>query len=78
MLAQAQLYEADHGEWPIVVLDDLPSELDLGQQRTVVEALVHEPVQIFLTSTEVPRCLIDVAVPFRTFHVEQGRVSALL
>jgi len=78
MLAQAQLYEADHGEWPIVVLDDLPSELDLAHQRTVVEALVHEPVQIFLTSTEVPRCLIDVAVPFRTFHVEQGRVSALL
>jgi len=78
MLAQAQLYEADHGEWPIVVLDDLPSELDLAHQRTVVEVLIHETVQIFLTSTEVPRCLVDVAVPFRTFHVEQGRVSALL
>ena len=78
MLAQAQLYEADHGEWPIVVLDDLPSELDLAHQRTVVEGLVRETAQIFLTSTEVPRCLADVAVPFRTFHVEQGRVSALL
>jgi DNA replication and repair protein RecF len=78
MLAQAQLYEADHGEWPIVVLDDLPSELDLAHQRVVVEALTHEAAQVFLTSTEVPRCLLDAAVPFRSFHVEQGRVSALL
>jgi len=78
MLAQAQLYQIDHGEWPIVVLDDLPSELDLAHQRTVVNALIQEAVQIFLTSTEVPRCLADAAVPFITFHVEQGRVSALL
>jgi len=78
MLAQAHLYQADHDEWPIVVLDDLPSELDLAHQRVVVEALAHEMAQVFLTSTEVPRCLLDAAVPFRSFHVEQGRVSALL
>ena len=78
MLAQAQLYQADHHEWPIVVLDDLPSELDLAHQRVVVDALTDEATQVFLTSTEVPRCLLDAAVPFHSFHVEQGRVSALL
>ena len=78
MLAQAQLYQDDHGEWPVVVLDDLPSELDLARQRVVVEALTQELTQVFLTSTEVPRCLVDAGVPFSTFHVEQGRVSALL
>jgi len=78
MLAQAQLYHADHGEWPVVLLDDLPSELDLAHQRVVVEALTREAAQVFLSSTEVPACLLDVAAPYRSFHVEQGRVSALL
>ncbi|HSE11418.1 MAG TPA: DNA replication/repair protein RecF [Rudaea sp.] len=78
MLAQAELFEADHGEWPIVVLDDLPSELDLAHQRVVVDALTRERAQVFLTSTEVPRSLLDAAVAFESFHVEQGRVSALL
>jgi len=78
MLAQAQLYHADHGEWPVVLLDDLPSELDLAHQRVVVEALTREEAQVFLSSTEVPACLLDVAAPYRSFHVEQGRVSALL
>jgi DNA replication and repair protein RecF len=78
MLAQAELYEADHGEWPIVVLDDLPSELDLAHQRAVLEEFSHERTQVFLTSTEVPRCLLDAEVPFVSFHVEQGTVTGLL
>lgn len=75
MLAQAELFEADHGEWPIAILDDLPSELDLAHQRVVVEALMRQGAQVFLTSTEVPRALLDAAIPFQPFHVEQGRVS---
>ena len=78
MLAQAELYEADHGEWPIAILDDLPSELDQAHQRVVVDALIREGAQVFLTSTEVPRSLLDAALPFESFHVEQGRVSVLL
>ena len=78
MLAQAELFNADHKEWPIVILDDLPSELDLAHQRVVVEALTTKAAQVFLTSTEVPRSLLDAAVPFQSFHVEQGRVAALL
>ena len=78
MLAQAELYQVDHGEWPIVVLDDLPSELDLAHQSVVIEGLTGEAAQVFLTSTEVPRCLLEAGVPFHSFHVEQGRVTALL
>ena len=78
MLAQAELFNTDHEEWPIVILDDLPSELDAAHQRVVVEALTREAAQVFLTCTEVPRSLLDAAIPFQSFHVEQGRVAALL
>jgi DNA replication and repair protein RecF len=78
MFSQAELFRADHDEWPVVILDDLPSELDLAHQRVVIEALMEEGAQVFLTGTEVPRSLFEAAVPFRSFHVEQGKVATLL
>lgn len=78
MFTQAELFRVDHDEWPVVILDDLASELDLAHQRVVVEALSEEGAQVFLTGTEIPRSLLEAAVPFRSFHVEQGRVAALL
>jgi len=77
MLAQARLYVADHGEWPIVLLDDLPSELDYAHQQAVALRL-DSAAQVFLTSTELPTALAHFAAPRRTFHVERGEVSELL
>jgi DNA replication and repair protein RecF len=77
MLAQAELYRRDHAEWPIVILDDLPSELDQGHQDQVLLSL-KEATQIFLTSTEIPTTLKRTATEFHQFHVEQGRVQGLL
>lgn len=77
MLAQAHLYRDDHAEWPIVLLDDLPSELDLAHQAQVVASL-NAAAQVFMTGTEFPAVLGERAVPCRTFHVEQGRLRALL
>lgn len=77
MLAQAELYRADHAEWPIVVLDDLPSELDLAHQHQVLMSL-HSTDQILLSSTEVPASLERSGTRFRRFHVEQGAVRGLL
>lgn len=77
MLAQAELYRLDHGEWPIVILDDLPSELDHEHQDQVLLSL-QGASQLFLTCTEVPATLHRTGTPFNQFHVEQGRVQALL
>jgi len=77
MLAQAELYRADHAEWPIVVLDDLPSELDQAHQDQVLMSL-RSANQVLLSSTEIPASLERTATSFRRFHVEQGGVQALL
>lgn len=76
MLAQAELYAEHRGEWPIVCLDDLASELDQSHQAAVVIQLIAANAQVLLTGTEVPQAL--AALPSRVFHVEQGQLTRLL
>lgn len=77
VLAQAALFQADRGEWPIVVLDDLSSELDASRQRTTLESL-REVGQVFVSGTDIPAALRGSDIEYQTFHVEQGRMQALL
>ncbi|HUW52473.1 MAG TPA: DNA replication/repair protein RecF [Rhodanobacter sp.] len=76
MLAQAELFADQRGEWPIVCLDDLASELDQTHQSAVIAQLRSAQAQVLLTGTEAPQSL--KAVPARVFHVEQGRLIPLL
>lgn len=78
MLAQARVYRHGRGEWPVIALDDLCSELDPAHQAAVMDDLATTGAQILLTGTENPSALIERIVPQRRFHVEQGRVQALL
>jgi DNA replication and repair protein RecF len=76
LLAQARLDAERRGEWPIICLDDLASELDRTHQASVVESLLAAPAQVLITGTEMPEPL-EQAAP-RVFHVEQGRLTPLL
>lgn len=77
LLAQATLYAQQHaGEWPIVCLDDLASELDQAHQVAIVERLAGAGAQVLITGTDLPAAL--AGRPHRVFHVEQGDVSRLL
>lgn len=76
VLAQASLYAERRGEWPVVCLDDLASELDRPHQAAVVGQLREVGAQVLVTGTEVPEALQDG--PTQVFHVEQGRLSRLL
>ncbi len=76
MLAQAALYAEQVGEWPIVCLDDLASELDQAHQTAVVAQLTAAQAQVLLTGTELPQALRQM--PCKVFHVEQGLLTSLL
>jgi DNA replication and repair protein RecF len=76
LLAQAELHAECRGEWPVVCLDDLASELDLAHQSAVVERLAGVRAQVLVTGTECPQPL--KAHPHRLFHVEQGQIRPLL
>ena len=74
LLAQAQRHAAACGDWPVVALDDLASELDRHHQRRVLERLLVSGAQIFITGTELPAALAALETPVRVFHVEQGKI----
>jgi DNA replication and repair protein RecF len=76
VLAQAALYARQRGDWPVVCLDDLASELDQVHQAAVVGQLREAGAQVLLTGTELPGAL--QGIPARLFHVEQGLISRLL
>ena len=74
LLAQAERHAADRGEWPIVVLDDLASELDGRHQRLVLDRLLQSRAQVFLSGTDIPQTLREADTDFATFHVEHGNI----
>jgi DNA replication and repair protein RecF len=83
LLAQAQLHAQVCGEWPVVALDDLASELDRPHQQRVLDRLIASGAQVFLTGTEMPALLsvsngAERPSRLKMFHVEQdGPVSVV-
>ncbi|WP_363799708.1 DNA replication/repair protein RecF [Lysobacter firmicutimachus] len=72
LLAQAEQHAQVQGEWPVIALDDLASELDRRHQRRVLERLIASQAQVFITGTEPPPALADMEVEVARFHVEHG------
>lgn len=72
LLAQAGQFASSTGEWPVIALDDLASELDRAHQHRVLVRLVASGAQVFITGTETPPALADSGFPFTWFHVEHG------
>jgi DNA replication and repair protein RecF len=78
VLAQAQQFADTRGEWPVIALDDLSSELDASHQRLVVNTLTSSKAQVLISAIEVPESLTEIATSSRLFHVEHGAVRSLL
>lgn len=70
LFAQAVDCAEERGDWPVIALDDLASELDAGHRERVLAFLAGAPAQAFITGTD----RLGTAGPLHVFHVEQGRV----
>ena len=73
LLAQAEEFVERRGQWPVVLLDDLASELDRTHQARLVDYLMRSGAQVFVTGNEAPAALADAA-EIVTFHVEHGQL----
>ncbi|GAA0712408.1 DNA replication/repair protein RecF [Dokdonella soli] len=78
VMAQAHLFAQRAGEYPVVCLDDLASEVDQAHQRMMVATVAASGAQVLATGTEEPAALAALGVSAKRFHVEQGRAAALL
>jgi DNA replication and repair protein RecF len=72
LFAQAADCAAERGDWPVLTLDDLASELDAAHRERVLAFLATTPAQVFITGTDP----VETA-PAAVFHVERGVVSAV-
>jgi DNA replication and repair protein RecF len=75
VLAQARCYRDAAGEWPVLLVDDLPSELDLEHQRLLLAELAGSGAQALVTATELGPAMAEWQGGARLFHVEQGAVQ---
>lgn len=73
-LSQAAQFAASRGEWPVISLDDLGSELDREHQARVLGRLAATGAQVLLTGTEAPAGLAQAGLSPTMFHVEHGGV----
>jgi DNA replication and repair protein RecF len=72
ILGQAHHHALQHGDWPVIALDDLASELDEAHQRRVLARVLGFGAQVVVSGTHLPAALADERG--LVFHVERGEV----
>lgn len=73
IMAQAMMICAT-GEKPILLLDDLTSELDEAHANKIIQAALGLGVQTWLTGTRKPAFINTLGIKNTMFHVEHGQV----
>lgn len=73
-LAEIELICEEVGEYPLLLLDDVLSELDQQRQSELIK-LFQNKVQTFITTTGVESLQIDAFAQASLFHVHQGKVT---
>jgi DNA replication and repair protein RecF len=71
-LAQAALFKARTQRQCIILLDDLPAELDAEHRCKLMELLCEIGVQIIVTTTDKNLLRIPEGAEAKLFHVEHG------
>lgn len=69
-IAQAEYIKEIRGEYPVLLLDDIMSELDINRRMYLSERIRDK--QVLITSTDTD--LIDKATDTKLFHIENGRL----
>jgi DNA replication and repair protein RecF len=76
VLALAELFREVHGVLPLLLLDDLCSELDASHAQSVLEYLRRHGAQALVTGVDRPDWA--KATEEVVFHVERGAITPLL
>ena len=70
-LAQAEILKSEKGEYPVMLLDDVMSELDLGRQRFILNSI--DNMQVLITCCD--ERFISEMTGGKVFLVKKGCVS---
>ncbi len=70
-LAETETFKDRFGEYPIIILDDVLSELDKKRQRKLIDAVSH--MQSVFTTTHIDRTVFK-GREFNKITIEQGHI----
>lgn len=71
-LAELELIKGEVGEYPVLLLDDVMSELDLQRQNYLIHNLKN--IQTFITTTMIEQLKVEQAENRNIYYVSQGIV----
>ncbi|MDF7627041.1 DNA replication/repair protein RecF [Lactobacillaceae bacterium L1_55_11] len=74
-LAEIDLMRAETGEYPVLLLDDVLSELDASRQTHLLLA-IQDKVQTFLTAPSLSEVARQLITEPKVFHVNAGKIEA--
>ena len=77
-IAQAQLQQIRGRYSGLLLVDDLPSELDSQHQESVLELLIQLPMQVVMTCINLNDIKKSINKTAKVFHVKQGLVQEVL
>ncbi len=73
-MAEIEYIQRRHGDPPVLLLDDITSELDRERNRNLMDFLKSKDMQVFITTTAMENILLDDCENYRSFLVESGKV----
>ncbi len=71
--AQLLDFRRRHGRYPVLLLDDLTSELDRNRRQAFFAFVRENSGQVFLTTTDRNTCVLP-GMEVNSFYVEAGRI----
>ncbi|WP_455209346.1 DNA replication/repair protein RecF [Kaarinaea lacus] len=72
------LLEARQGSEPVLLVDDLPAELDKDFRQLLLHEISKLSIQCFITGTELTSLPVEgLASDLRVFHVEHGCIDSI-
>jgi DNA replication and repair protein RecF len=75
MLAQIEFYKQHSGRGLVLLIDDLPAELDRHFARFFLDKVMDSESQVFVTTTDYHSLqLPDTMAEGKMFHVEHGQI----
>jgi DNA replication and repair protein RecF len=75
-MAEMENLQAIFSEPPLLLLDDMSSELDAQRNANLMDFLTTRDIQVFITTTEPSSSILGTAAHCSVFRVENGNLTS--
>ncbi|SEA36075.1 DNA replication and repair protein RecF [Desulfuromusa kysingii] len=75
--AQLQIYKEKYGYYPILLFDDMGSELDFNRKTDIFNKIIEDSGQVFITTMDLPD-IYNKEDKYKVFEVSNGNFSEFI